>query len=431
MSPRHSVPTLEFASFRRENVMLILLNLGVMLGLLGLHFVFRPVLGALSMAGALALGARFLMQLGELALMAHPALELGPAGTRAYAWFTVLAHLIFAFLLSRIGPGQESHYVVLLVIPVIASAFWFSLPGLVFTVLGASLLTILQVWVPLGILPQGRIVEYFEATTVALIFVLVAVVARLLAQRLWDREAALKASLAELDRTRDRLLREERLAAIGRLSSAIAHEIRNPVAMIASSAQAAARAGASEDTRTQCLTIVAQESRRLEQLTGDFLAYARNRPVERRTVALSVVLGAAVGLAQAQAQERGIGLALAMDQDGPVSLDPFQIQQALLNLLTNALDAAGSGGQVGVGGSGAEDAVRLWVEDDGSPVPDVILDHLGEPFHSTKPAGTGLGLAIVHAIAEAHGGSLRLAENRPGRVRFELILPHPAGAPRP
>jgi signal transduction histidine kinase len=71
------------------------------------------------------------------------------------------------------------------------------------------------------------------------------------------------------------------------------------------------------------------------------------------------------------------------------------------------------------------------VEDDGPPVPDVILQHLGEPFHSTKPAGTGLGLAIVHAIAEAHGGSLRLAENRPGQVRFELILPHPAGAPRP
>jgi uncharacterized membrane protein YqjE len=207
-------PALEFTSFRRENVMLILLNLGVMLGLLGLHFVFRPVLGALSMAGALALSARFLMQVGELALMAHPALQLGAVGTRAYAWFTVLAHLLFAFVLSRIGPGQESHYVVLLVIPVIASAFWFSMMGLVCTVVAASLLTILQVWVPVNVLPQGRIVEYFEATTVALIFVLVAVVARLLASRLWAREAQLKASLVELDRARDQLVREERLAAI-------------------------------------------------------------------------------------------------------------------------------------------------------------------------------------------------------------------------
>lgn len=431
MQPRPSAPALEFASFRRENMLLILLNLGVMVGLVVLRFIFRSVLGAQSVPGALALGARFLMQLGELGLMAHPALRLGVVGTRAYAWFTVLAHLLFASLLAWIGPGQESHYVVLLVIPVIASAFWFSLPGLVLTVAGAGLLTVLQVWVPLGILPRGRIVEYFEATTVALIFVLVAIVARILAQRLWAREAALKASLAELDRTRDRLVREERLAAIGRLSSAIAHEIRNPVAMIASSAQAATRADAPEEARSRCLGIVAQESRRLEQLTGDFLAYARNRPVARRTVSLSVVLGAAVGLAQAQAQERGISLDLAMEQDGPVSLDPFQMQQALLNLLGNALDAAGPGGQVRVGGRRMGDATRLWVEDDGPPVPEAILEHLGEPFHSTKPAGTGLGLAIVHAIVEAHGGELRLTENRRGAVRFEIAIPQLQGGSGP
>ncbi len=430
MSARPLAPTLEFSSFRRENVLLILLNLGVMLGLLALHFVFRPVLGALSMAGALALGGRFLMQLGELALMAHPGLELGPSGTRAYAWFTVLAHLAFAFVLSRIGPGQESHYVVLLVIPVIASAFWFTLPALVSTVAAASLLTILQVWVPLGTLPQGRIVEYFEATTVALIFVLVAVVARLMASRLWDREKALKASLAELDRARERLLREERLAAVGRLSSAIAHEIRNPVAMIAASARAAA-AGASEEARAAGLDIVAQESLRLERLTGDLLAYARNRPVERRTVNLSVVLGAAAGLAQAQARERDISLELALDQDGPADLDPFQAQQALLNLLANALEAVGPGGRVALGGEASAGGARLWVEDDGPAVPQAILDHLGEPFHSTKPSGTGLGLAIVHAIAEAHGGVLRLPENRPGQVRFELVLPRAEGGARP
>ncbi|HEX9081381.1 MAG TPA: ATP-binding protein [Holophagaceae bacterium] len=431
MRPRSLAPTLEFASFRRENAVLILLNLGVMLGLLGLHFIFRPVLGAMSMAGALALGGRFLLQLGELAWMSHPSFQLGPDGTRIYAWATVLVHLGFAFLLSWIGPGQESHYVVLLVIPVIASAFWFTWPGLVCTVLGASLLTILQVWVPLGLQPQGRVVEYFEATTVALIFVLVAIVARILARRLWDREAALRASLAELDRTRDQLVREARLAAIGRLSSAIAHEIRNPVAMIASSAQAAERPGTPEAARTACLGIVAQESRRLERLTGDFLAYARNRPVERRIVALSVVLGAAAGLARAQAEERGLVLEVAMEEDVPVELDPFQAQQALLNLLANALDAVALGGRVVLGGSAGPDGVCLWVEDDGPAVPPAILEHLGEPFHSTKPAGTGLGLAIVHAIAEAHGGRLWIPENRPGRVRFELDLPRTDGAMRP
>jgi signal transduction histidine kinase len=431
MTYRLLPPPLDFAAFRRENTVLILLNLGVMLGLLALHFVFRPVLGALSLAGALALGARFLMQLGELAILSNPGFSLGHAGTRAYAWFTVVAHMVFASLLSRISTGQESHHVVLLVIPVIASAFWFSLPGLVLTVGGAGLLTILQVWVPVGVLPQGKLMEYFEATTVALIFILVAAVVRFLARRLWNRERELKTSLAELDTARDQLVREEKLAAIGRLSSAIAHEIRNPVAMISSSVIAATKEGAPESVRSECLGIVAMESRRLERLTQDFLTYARNRPLERRRIDLPVVTGAAAGLARAKAEEKGVSLDLKTAREGQASLDPFQIQQALLNLLTNALEASEAGGQVTLGGEIREGTARLWVEDDGSPVPQSITDHLGEPFHSTKAAGTGLGLAIVHAIAQAHGGTLALEENRPGKVRFALTLPQDAGGSAP
>lgn len=431
MKNRIRPPTLDFTAFRRENSVLIILNLGVMLGLLTLHFVFRPVLGALSLAGALALGARFLMQLGELALLSHPRLQLGQAGTKANAWFTVVAHLLFAFLLSRISAGQESHHVVLLVIPVIASAFWFTFGGMALTVGAACLLTILQVWVPVGVLPQGRLVEYFEATTVALVFVLVAIVVRLQVHRLWDREDALKASLAELDLARDHLVREERLAAIGRLSSAIAHEVRNPVAMIASSAISAAKDGVPESTRANLLGIVAEESRRLERLTTDFLTYARNRPLERRQVRLSVVLGAAVGLALAKAEEKGITLNPRMGDEIEVSLDPFQIQQALLNLLTNALEATVAGGCVTVGGEARDGGIRLWVEDDGIPIPREIVEHLGEPFHSTKPAGTGLGLAIVQSIAQAHGGNLIVEENRPGKVRFALAFPQPSGGPSP
>lgn len=415
-------PTLDFAAFRRENAVLILLNLGVMLGLLTLHFVFRPVLGALSLAGALVLGARFLMQLGELAILSHPRFTLSQGGTRAYAWFTVLAHLLFASLLSRISSGQESHHVVLLVIPVIASAFWFSLPGLIFTVAGASLLTILQVWVPVGALPHGKLMEYFEATTVALIFILVAIVVRFLAHRLWDRERALKASLAELDQARDQLVREEKLAAIGRLSSAIAHEIRNPVAMISSSVHAATKEGASEALRSECLGIVAAESRRLERLTQDFLIYAKNRPLELRQISLPMLLGAAVGLAHAKADEKGVNLTQRTDGETLVNLDPFQIQQALLNLVINALEATPSGGCITVGGASRNGAVHLWVEDDGAPVPQVIVDHLGEPFHTTKAAGTGLGLAIVHAIAQAHKGNLSLEVNQIGKVRFAMTL---------
>lgn len=427
MRDRTLPPPMDFAAFRRENGVLILLNLGVMLGLLGLHLVFRPVLGALNLGGALALSGRFLMQLGELALLMRPPMELGQKGTKAYAAFTVAAHIAFASLLSSLSSGQESHHVVLLVIPVIAAAFWFRLPWLIFTVAVVTGLTVLQVWVPLGALPQGQLVEYFEATTVALIFILVAGVVRLLAHQVWDREEALRQSLSQLAAARDQLVKEERLAAIGKLSFAIAHEIRNPVTMLVCSASAASRPGASEEARTECLGIIAQESRRLERLTGDFLAYARQRPPELRRVTLATTLGAAWGLVQHRAEEAGIELILVPVEETEVALDPFQIQQALLNLVMNALDATASGGRICMGGTVGNGRLRLWVEDTGAPVPQAIAERLGEPFQTTKPMGTGLGLAITRTIARAHGGDLVLEDNHEGQVRLALNLP--AGRP--
>jgi signal transduction histidine kinase len=419
---------MDFTAFRRENVVLILMNLGVMLGLLGLHLIFRPVLGVISAGSALALAARFLMQLGELAMLARPTAELERRGTEAYAAITVFTHVAFASILSLLSPGQESHYVVLLVIPVIAAAFWFRLTGLILTVAVATGLTVFQVWVPVGVLPQGRLVEYFEATTVALIFILVAIVVRLLARQLWDREDTLHHSLSHLADAREQLVKEERLAAIGKLSFAIAHEIRNPVTMIACSATAASRPEASEETRAECLGIIAQESGRLERLAGDFLSYARHRPLEIRCVTLATTLGAAGGLARQRAEEAGIELTLDLVEETSGELDPFQIQQALLNLLMNALDATPSGGHIRMGGNTEGGRLRLWVENSGAALPPAVVEHLGEPFVSTKPLGTGLGLAITRSIARAHGGDLVLEENHQGQVRLALNLP--AGRPK-
>jgi len=423
MRDQFQPPPMDFTSFRRENVVLILMNLGVMLGLMGLHLIFRPVLGVISAGSALALSARFLMQLGELAILARPPIQLERRGIEAYAAVTVLTHIFFASILSHLSPGQESHYVVLLVIPVIAAAFWFRLTGLIATVAVVSGLTVFQVWVPVGILPQGRLVEYFEATTVALIFVLVAIVVRLLAQQLWDREDSLKISLSRLADTREQLMKEERLAAIGKLSFAIAHEIRNPVAMIACSATAANRPEASKETRVECLGIIAQESRRLERLAGDFLSYARQRPLEIRCVPLATTLGAACGLARQRAEEAGLDLAIDQVDETSGELDPFQIQQALLNLLMNAIEATPSGGYIRMGGNAERDRLRLWVENSGSALPPDIVARLGEPFLTTKPLGTGLGLAITRSIARAHGGDLVLEDNRQGHVRMALDLP--------
>ena len=119
--------------------------------------------------------------------------------------------------------------------------------------------------------------EYVEAGASSLIFIMVGVIVWLLINNLHDREAALRLNLRELEQTREQLLAEEKLAAVGRLSSAIAHEIRNPVAMISSSLATAQRPGLAETERQEMFAIAASEAQRLAQLSSDFLAYARPR----------------------------------------------------------------------------------------------------------------------------------------------------------
>lgn len=414
-----SPPPLELAAFRRQNSILILLSLGVLLCLLGIHLVFRPLLGPLPFAIALALCLRFLLLLGELWLMSGRE-WLRPA---TFARVSVAVHLLFAVILARINSGQESHYVVLLVIPVLASAFWLSLAGLAATVMVASGLTIFQVWTPAGSAPAGVLVEYFEATTVALIFLLFAIIVRLLVVQQWHQEAEVRAGMAELARTRDRLVQEEKLAAIGRLSGAIAHEIRNPVAMIRSALTATSRPDASPENRDEFFSILAQESLRLERLTEDFLAYARQRRPERRSLETATALGSAAGLARARAEEAGVQLEVAPSEARLASLDPFQVQQALLNLLINAVDATPRGRRIRMGVRHEAGWVVFFVENEGDAIPPAVAARLGEPFFTTKPRGTGLGLAIARSMARGHGGDLILEENRAGCVRFGLRIP--------
>jgi signal transduction histidine kinase len=413
-----SPPPLELAAFRRQNSILILLSLGVLLCLLGIHLVFRPLLGPLPFAIMAALCIRFLLLLGELWLMGREWLR--PA---TFARISVAVHLLFAVILARMNSGQESHYVVLLVIPVLASAFWLSLAGLGATVLVASGLTIFQVWTPAGSAPAGALVEYFEATTVALIFLLFAIIVRLLVIQQWHQEAEVRAGMAELARTRDRLVQEEKLAAVGRLSGAIAHEIRNPVAMIRTALTATSRPDATPENRDEFFTILAQESLRLERLTEDFLAYARQRRPERRAVEIATALGSAAGLARARAEEAGLQLEVVPSGDWVARLDPFQVQQALLNLLINAIDATPRGRRIRMGARQEGGCAVFFVENEGDAIPPSVAARLGEPFFTTKPRGTGLGLAIARSMARGHGGDLILEENRAGCVRFGFRIP--------
>jgi signal transduction histidine kinase len=227
---------------------------------------------------------------------------------------------------------------------------------------------------------------------------------------------------AERKRLRARLLRSERLSALGEMAARIAHEVRNPLVSIGAAAQVVAEELGPASPVGGELQAIAREVRRLDGIVTDFLRFARPRRVERRPVDLAPVVRQSVDLARAKAG----AVELKLDLLGPLPLivrcDPDAMKQVLLNVLLNAVEAQADGvveceARV-VGG----DAV-LSVADRGPGVPDSARRRVFDPFFSTKTRGTGLGLAVSKQIVDEHGGRIRLLPRRGGGTRVVIELP--------
>ncbi|MCL4693063.1 MAG: hypothetical protein KJ060_11205, partial [Candidatus Hydrogenedentes bacterium] len=225
----------DFEVFRRQESTIILLNLSIIATLLLVQVIFREVFILPSRLIILLFGGRFLMQAVELIVLNTRSRPWGWRVVCGYAHLSIVLHIAFATLVSMLATSEDSHYAVLMVLPVVAAAFRYSLTGTLGVAGVAGALTILQVWVYFRGAPEVNLSEYFEAVTMVLIYFAVGLVVWLLVAQLRSEQGKLQTALLELEKTRDQLVSEEKLAAIGRLSSAIAHEIRNPIAMISSS----------------------------------------------------------------------------------------------------------------------------------------------------------------------------------------------------
>jgi len=256
-----------------------------------------------------------------------------------------------------------------------------------------------------------------------LIFATAGLLVWTLVNHLRSKQTDLVKSLVELDQAKDKLLIEEKLAAVGRFSTAIAHEIRNPVAMISSALTTASSRRLDSAESQEMFEIAAKEAGRLERLTTDFLAYARPRSPskERGDVADSIAYIADV------CRPRAAELALTVHSEAPdglwADIESGQLQQALLNLAMNAVEASPSGAKVMLRGRRDKDRIHIEIENNSDAIPADVVGCIFEPFFTTKPGGTGLGLPIAQSIVLAHGGELILSLNEPGVVQFSIILP--------
>jgi signal transduction histidine kinase len=232
----------------------------------------------------------------------------------------------------------------------------------------------------------------------------------------------------ERSELRRKLAHADRLAAVGRLAAGVAHEVGNPLAAIGNYVEVLRRRGADPDL----VVAVERETARIDAIVRSLLDYARPREGHREPVDLGRVAADVVALLDAQGVLRGIAVRTDVEPDvPPVPGDRSALEQVFVNLVLNAVDAAGAGGAVRLRVAAAADRARTvaaTVEDSGSGIPAELRERIFDPFFTTKAPGrgTGLGLAIVQRIVHDHGGRVNVDASPLGGASFTVALP--AGA---
>jgi signal transduction histidine kinase len=398
--------------------------------LLLLHSLFSTLLGEPSKAVILLLGVAFSLKVMEIIWLQGMSQGITEEAAKTETAISVVGIFVLSALLALLTNRDDSPYFVLLAIPILQSAYHFELGPTIATV--AAAVGMIFAWSEhyFSVHPPARLGEYLEAGMISVIYCLMGPLVWYLVNQVKRKESKLYQKMAELESTREKLLAEEKLAAIGRLASGIAHEIRNPVAMIASSLATAAHPASNSVEREEMLAIATHEAKRLENLTGDFLTYARPTRPERSLISVDDILRHIVDVTKMRATDKSIEVNGSFDGGNDVEVDPSQLEGALLNLSLNALDATPPGGTIELRSQVKGDVLSIEVENSGLKIPDEHLHRVFEPFFTTKPGGTGLGLAIARGVAIAHGGDLWISSNRDGGVIFTMtILKVPCTSP--
>ncbi len=233
--------------------------------------------------------------------------------------------------------------------------------------------------------------------------------------------------------TMEQLRHSERLATVGRLASGVAHELGTPLNVVSGRAKLIANQSLTEEENKEFATIIHQQAERMTKIIRQLLDFSRRRAPQRSSVQIPMIFDQVKDLLKPIAQKKNVEIQIgASSQLPPIEVDYGQIQQVLINLVMNAIQAMPDGGVVKLDAQLEKNSqksksktVQISITDQGEGISPEHLDHIFEPFFTTKDVGvgTGLGLSIVYGIIEEHGGHITVNSKVGQGTTFMIILP--------
>jgi signal transduction histidine kinase len=412
-------------------------------------FAWMDLLWLAFLAGLAALEPRLeihkqltLLAIGVFQIFEHRFLEWVPERGRSYS--VILKILLGTLLVDHTG-GIFSSYYLIYFLPVVTAAMYFDLwATLAWTALTSAVYCSFVIWALTENIDPLTGHSAFEVTadTITelgirnLFFFLAAVLVNRFVTE--NREQVMRyrelaETLAEtnrrLEQAQEEARRSERLAALGQLSGGLAHELRNPLAVIKGSAETLMRKLASSDPiTTEMAGYISSEVNRMNALVTRFLDFARPHKLEERPEQIPPLIERALKAARDRWPDAKVEVERQFAPNLPeVTLDGELIERVFTNLVLNAYEAMGAaGGKLRVAVAPSSDGkrgVEITFQDNGPGIPTELREQIFNPFFTTKETGVGLGLSIVSKIVDDHRGSIHVT-SEPGKgACFRVFLP--------